>query len=136
MASPPHRLGLLRPGDSAVIRRVGCERGLARRLMELGLLPGTPVSVTRVAPLGDPLELRVRDFSLSIRRAEAAAVEVTDVRHPVPLRRRLPSVRPALQLQQADGGEDAREAAIADSGHAGGRLDARPRRGALRETGT
>ena len=42
----------------------------------MGLLPGTEVVVTRVAPLGDPIELRVRDYALSIRRAEAAAVEL------------------------------------------------------------
>jgi Fe2+ transport system protein FeoA len=44
--------------------------------MELGLLPGTRVDVVRVAPMGCPLELRVRDSSLSIRRADAARVAV------------------------------------------------------------
>jgi Fe2+ transport system protein FeoA len=46
------------------------------RLMEMGLLPGTTVEVVRLAPLGDPMDLRVRGFHLSIRRAEAAAVRV------------------------------------------------------------
>jgi Fe2+ transport system protein FeoA len=44
--------------------------------MELGLLPGTAVEVVRVAPLGDPLELRVRGCLLSIRREEARAIDV------------------------------------------------------------
>jgi len=49
--------------------------------MEMGLLPGTQVEVVRVAPLGDPIELRVRGYSLSIRRNEAMGIEVSDVRH-------------------------------------------------------
>lgn len=44
--------------------------------MEMGLLPGTSVRVVRVAPLGDPIELRVRNYSLSVRRAEAARIAV------------------------------------------------------------
>ena len=44
--------------------------------MEMGLLPGTRVRVVRVAPLGDPLELRVRHYALSVRRADAARISV------------------------------------------------------------
>lgn len=47
-----------------------------RKLLSFGLLPGTEVIVTRVAPLGDPLELKVRGYSLSLRRQEAAVLEV------------------------------------------------------------
>jgi ferrous iron transport protein A len=66
-------------GTSAVVRRVGNGRPIARRLMELGLVPGTRVTVTRVAPLGDPLELRVRNYALSIRRSEALGIEVDEM---------------------------------------------------------
>ena len=45
--------------------------------MEMGLLPGTRVRVVRVAPLVDPIELRVRNYSLSLRRAEAAKIAVS-----------------------------------------------------------
>ena len=62
-----------------VVRRVGGERAFRRRLMELGLVPGTRVTVHKVAPLGDPLELRTRGCTLSIRRAEARAVDVETV---------------------------------------------------------
>ncbi len=48
--------------------------------MEMGLLPGTEVRVVRVAPLGDPIELRVRGYALSLRRAEAAKITVTSGR--------------------------------------------------------
>jgi Fe2+ transport system protein FeoA len=72
----------LPPGASCIAQAVNCERAVARRLMEMGLLPGTPITITRVAPLGDPIELRVRDYALSIRRAEAAAILVVEVRQP------------------------------------------------------
>jgi Fe2+ transport system protein FeoA len=65
-------------GVEAVVRRVRTARPIARRLLELGLVPGTRISITRVAPLGDPLELRLRNYSLSIRRSEAAAIEVDE----------------------------------------------------------
>ncbi len=63
-------------GQHAEIASIDCERRLSRRLMEMGLLPGTGVRVVRVAPLGDPIELRVRNYSLSLRRAEAAKIAV------------------------------------------------------------
>ncbi len=46
------------------------------RLLEMGLLPGTVVEVLRLAPLGDPMDLRVRGYRLSIRKAEAALINV------------------------------------------------------------
>jgi ferrous iron transport protein A len=64
-------------GQHAEIVSIDCERRLSRRLMEMGLLPGTRVRVVRVAPLGDPIELRVRNYSLSLRRAEAAKIAVS-----------------------------------------------------------
>lgn len=69
-------LATLAPGRSAVVRAVHASRGIARRLLELGLVPGTRVRVTRVAPLGDPMELRVRNYALSIRRTEAQSIEI------------------------------------------------------------
>jgi ferrous iron transport protein A len=59
-----------------VVKRVGGERAFRRRLMELGLVPGTTVTVKKVAPLGDPLELSARGCTLSIRVQEARAVDV------------------------------------------------------------
>ena len=51
-------------------------RGYRRKLLAMGLTPGTELNVTRVAPMGDPVEIRVRGFKLSLRRDEAAAVQV------------------------------------------------------------
>jgi Fe2+ transport system protein FeoA len=58
-------------GAPQILIEVRGERVLRRRLMELGLVPGVTVTVQRVAPLGDPLELRVRGSNLSIRLLEA-----------------------------------------------------------------
>lgn len=55
---------------------VSGERSFRRRLMELGVLPGAVIVKTKVAPLGDPLELEVRGRRLSIRRAEARQIRV------------------------------------------------------------
>ena len=65
-------------GTAAISRGVRSPRAVARRLLELGLVPGTRVTITRVAPLGDPIVLRLRNYSLSIRRAEAAGIEVDE----------------------------------------------------------
>jgi ferrous iron transport protein A len=66
----------LAPGSRAVVRRLEGEAAAVRRLMELGLVPGTPVELVRRAPLGDPLELRVRGTHFSIRRTEAESIHV------------------------------------------------------------
>lgn len=63
-------------GAPVTIERIEGDRSFRRRLMELGLLPGTKVELKRVAPMGDPLELLVRGCSLSIRRREANEVVV------------------------------------------------------------
>jgi len=69
-------LDSLNTGSTATVRSIGGARALRLRLMELGLVPGTPVTKVRVAPLGDPIELTVRSGRLSLRRHEARAIEV------------------------------------------------------------
>jgi Fe2+ transport system protein FeoA len=71
------RLSELRVGDvAAVIGFAAGNRGYRARLMAMGLTPGTRFRLKRVAPLGDPVEIEVRGFSLSLRRAEAEVVQV------------------------------------------------------------
>jgi ferrous iron transport protein A len=83
LASSPC-LGDLRVGARARIDALAPDLGrdLRLRLLELGLLPGTAVQVVRVAPMGDPIEVRVRGYALSIRRAEARSVRVREVSVP------------------------------------------------------
>jgi ferrous iron transport protein A len=69
-------LDALSPGEAGVVERLVGDARIARRLMELGLTPGTDVEVVRCAPLGDPIELRLREVHLSIRRSEAAHIHV------------------------------------------------------------
>lgn len=76
MPAPSPRLAELSPGDRCVIRGIEGEPAVVRRLMELGLVPGTPVELVRRAPLGCPYELRVRGTHLSIRKSEAERVHV------------------------------------------------------------
>lgn len=73
------RLGDLPVGSRAVVAEVQCDRTVRRRLLELGVLPGTSVEVMRRAPLGDPIELSLRGYRLSIRGDEAHGIVVLDV---------------------------------------------------------
>jgi ferrous iron transport protein A len=66
----------LPPGARGTVRSVGGPAGLRQRLLEMGLTEGTSVEVIRRAPLGDPLEIRVRGYFLSIRRHDAHDVQV------------------------------------------------------------
>ncbi|HIR07122.1 MAG TPA: ferrous iron transport protein A [Candidatus Pullichristensenella stercoripullorum] len=63
-------------GQTAVIRRLHGEGALKRRIMDMGLTKGTEVYVRKVAPLGDPLELTVRGYELSVRKGDAELIEV------------------------------------------------------------
>lgn len=70
------RMGELQPGDSGKIHKLCCGRKLRRRLMDMGIVSGTPFKVERVAPLGDPIELKLKDCLLSLRREEAGDIWV------------------------------------------------------------
>lgn len=74
-------LDLLPLSRDAVITRVGGEGALRCRLLDMGLIPKTVVRVEKVAPLGDPIELRVRGYALSLRKEDARKIEV-EVRQP------------------------------------------------------
>ena len=63
-------------GDRAVVVRLRGEGAVRRRILDMGLVKGTEVVVRKVAPIGDPIELTVRGYELSIRRDEAATIEV------------------------------------------------------------
>ena len=63
----------LRPGESGTVTGYSGQDAPVR-LMEMGLTPGTEVTVVRLAPLGDPMDLRVRGYHLSIRKREAAGI--------------------------------------------------------------
>ena len=63
-------------GETVVIDKLNGEGALKRRIMDMGLTRGTQVYVRKVAPLGDPMELTVRGYELSVRKADAELIEV------------------------------------------------------------
>lgn len=63
-------------GQTATVAKLTGTGALKRRIMDMGLTKGTVVTVNKVAPLGDPIEVTVRGYELSIRKDEAASVEV------------------------------------------------------------
>ncbi|WP_394355788.1 FeoA family protein [Adlercreutzia wanghongyangiae] len=64
-------------GESATVRRLTGEGAVKRRIMDMGITKGTDVFVRKVAPLGDPIEVTVRGFELSLRKDEAQHVLVS-----------------------------------------------------------
>lgn len=66
-------------GQTVTVRRVNGEGAVRRRIMDMGLTRGVEVLVRKVAPLGDPVELNVRGYELSVRRGDAEMVEVEAV---------------------------------------------------------
>lgn len=69
-------LDQLHVGQQAQVESIQGNEPLVQRLMEMGLFEGEPVEVLGFAPLGDPMEIRLRDYRLSLRRSEAACVRV------------------------------------------------------------
>ncbi len=66
----------IKVGETAKVVKLHGEGAVKRRIMDMGLTKGTEVYVRKVAPLGDPIELTVRSYELSIRKADAEMIEV------------------------------------------------------------
>ncbi|MGB3908547.1 MAG: ferrous iron transport protein A [Methanomethylovorans sp.] len=69
----------LRPGEKARIVKVLAKGTVRRKLMDMGMVPGSEVEVVRTAPLGDPIEFRIKGYSLSMRKQEAANIVVETI---------------------------------------------------------
>lgn len=65
-------------GKEAVITQVGGEGILRCRLLDMGLIPKTKIMVTKIAPMGDPIELRLRGYTLTIRMEDAKNIHVVE----------------------------------------------------------
>ncbi|WP_293966150.1 FeoA family protein [uncultured Eubacterium sp.] len=66
----------IKVGQSAIIKKIHGDGALKRRIMDMGITNGVEVYVRKVAPLGDPVEITVRGYELSIRKADAELIEV------------------------------------------------------------
>lgn len=71
-------LNELKTGSSGIITAVGGDGPLRCRLLDMGLIPNTRVTLQKVAPMGDPIEIRVRGYELTLRVEEAQKIEVKE----------------------------------------------------------
>ena len=65
-------------GETVTVKRIHGEGALKRRIMDMGITKGTEIFVCKVAPLGDPMELTLRGYELSLRRADCELIEVEE----------------------------------------------------------
>lgn len=70
------KLSEFKKGESGRIAKVGGEGAMRRRLFDMGVTPGADVEMIKKAPLGDPIEVTIRGYQLTLRKAEAACVDV------------------------------------------------------------
>lgn len=75
------KMSELNSGDKGVVTGVNAQGEVGQRLIDMGLVKGTPFKVLRKAPLGDPLEIKLRGFLLALRLKEAACVSVERTGH-------------------------------------------------------
>lgn len=66
----------LKPGQQGSVTSIGTTGPMKRRIMDMGVTPGVAVKVIKVAPLGDPIEINIRGYELSLRKEEAAQIEI------------------------------------------------------------
>jgi len=76
MESTPTTLDKMKPGQKGKILRVRAVGAVTRRIVDMGVIRGTPIEVVKIAPLGDPIEVKVKGYNLSLRKEEAAAVQI------------------------------------------------------------
>jgi len=69
----------LKPGECAVVAAVGGGDALHRRLLDMGLTPGVKVLLQKTAPMGDPLEIHLRGYALTLRIEDAKKIDVRDI---------------------------------------------------------
>ena len=67
-------LNSIKVGSSATVKSIGSMGALKRRLIDMGITPGVKITVKKIAPLGDPIEINLRGYELSIRRSEAESI--------------------------------------------------------------
>lgn len=73
-------LDRLSPGNDAFISSIECEdKALRSHILDMGLTPGVEVTLIKTAPMGDPLEIRLRGYELTLRKDDAAKITITDI---------------------------------------------------------
>ena len=85
----------LKVGESAVITRVGGEGALRQHFLDMGVIPGAETTVVKFAPMGDPMELQIHGYELTLRLADAGEIEVTPIRERTNKHTRVQEIRPS-----------------------------------------
>lgn len=67
----------LKPGEEGIVVSIGQKGPMRRRIMDMGVTPGISIKVVKVAPLGDPIEVNVRGYELSLRKEEAENIQIS-----------------------------------------------------------
>ena len=80
-------------GKSAVIKNVGGEGALRQHFLDMGMIPGAEVTVIKLAPMGDPMELQIHGYELTLRLAEAAQIEIEEIKERSQKHKRIESVK-------------------------------------------
>lgn len=71
-----HTLDQLEPGQIARVKRIGGDKPVRRRIMDMGVTSGVEIEMIKAAPMGDPIEYKVRGYRLSLRKSEAQTIEI------------------------------------------------------------
>lgn len=66
----------VKPGETVVVKKISGEGAIKRRIMDMGITKGIEIYVRKAAPLGDPVEITVRNYELSVRKADAELIEI------------------------------------------------------------
>ena len=66
----------VQPGQRVIVKKVHGDRSIHQRLMDMGVIKGVEILVRKVAPLGDPMEVNLRSYELTLRKQEAESIEI------------------------------------------------------------
>ena len=101
----PVTLNDLPIGRSATVESVGASGALRQHFLDMGLIPQATVSMVKRAPMGDPIEVRIRSYELTLRVAEAQAITITDIREPEPIKSQTQAVEEISHPGYGEGGK-------------------------------
>ena len=101
----PVTLNDLPIGRSATVESVGASGALRQHFLDMGLIPQATVTMVKRAPMGDPIEVRIRSYELTLRVAEAQAITITDIRDEQPQKAHLPATEEITHPGYGEGGK-------------------------------
>jgi DtxR family Mn-dependent transcriptional regulator len=79
-ATATDNLKNMKPGQKGIVLKVGSQGELKKRIIEMGITPGSVVEVERIAPLGDPIDVKIKGYHLSLRKEEAEKIDITPLK--------------------------------------------------------